>query len=258
MSRVASSAERGRPGERSGPAHQRLDLVDGDRLERDHRHDLLGQHVERVARIAHRLDRAVAHPLGDHGALEQVAAELREDHAPADRADLVPGPADPLQPGRDRRRRLDLHDQVDRAHVDAELEAGRRDDRGQPAGLEVLLDQGALLARHRPVVRPRDDHLLGRRAGAGLRHHLRGRGVVELLHAGALGGQLVQPGGQAFGQPAGVGEHDGRAVLLDEIEHPFLDVRPDAGAVAGAGGRAGEILGELAEVAHVLDGHDDL
>ncbi len=52
---------------------------------------------------------------------------LGEDDAARDRADLVPGPADALQAGGDRRRRLDLHDQVDRAHVDAELEAGGGD-----------------------------------------------------------------------------------------------------------------------------------
>ena len=45
------------------------------------------------------------------------------------RADLVAGPADPLEAAGDRRRALDLDDEVDRAHVDAELEAARRDDR---------------------------------------------------------------------------------------------------------------------------------
>ena len=45
------------------------------------------------------------------------------------RADLVAGPADPLEPAGDARRALDLDDEVDRAHVDPELEAGRRDER---------------------------------------------------------------------------------------------------------------------------------
>ena len=64
----------------------------------------------------------VAHALGDDRALEQVGAELREDAAAADVADVVPGAADPLQPARDRLRRLDLDHEVHRAHVDAELE----------------------------------------------------------------------------------------------------------------------------------------
>ena len=71
---------------------------------------------------------------------------LGKTHAAADRADLVAGAADPLQPARHRRRRLDLHHEVDRAHVDAELEADGGDHGGQPAGLELLLDQRALLA----------------------------------------------------------------------------------------------------------------
>ena len=82
---------------------------------------------------------------------------LREDHAAGHRADLVPGPADPLQAGGDARRRLDLHHQVDRAHVDAQLQAGRGDHGGQLPGLERLFDVLALLAGHAAVVGPGDD-----------------------------------------------------------------------------------------------------
>ncbi len=67
-------------------------------------------------------------------------------------ADAVPGAADALQPGGDGERRAHLHDQVDGAHVDAELQRGGGDDRRQPALLEHLLDHRALLARDRPVV----------------------------------------------------------------------------------------------------------
>ena len=49
---------------------------------------------------------------------------------------------------------LDLDDEVDRAHVDAELEAGRGDEGGEPPGLEVLLDREALLAGDAAVVGP--------------------------------------------------------------------------------------------------------
>ena len=183
MSSTASSAEVGSVGERRGAADQRGQLVHGPGVERDHRDDLLGQHVERVARIAHRLDLAGLHPLGDDGRLDQVAAVLREHHAAADRADLVAGPADPLQPGRDRRRRLDLHDQVDRAHVDAELERGGRDHGRQPAGLQLLLDQGPLLPGHRAVVGA-GDHDRRAVAGAGLGGH-RGRHPAWLPRPGA-------------------------------------------------------------------------
>ena len=85
-----------------------------------------------VAGIAHGLDGPGPHALDDHRALDQVAAELGEDDAAADRAHLVAGPADALQAGRDRAERLHLDDQVDGAHVDAQLSelvattAGRR------------------------------------------------------------------------------------------------------------------------------------
>ena len=80
--------------------------------------------------------------------LHEVAAELREQHAPRHRPHLVTGPADPLQAAGHRGGRFDLDDQVDGAHVDAQLEAARGDDRGQPSGLEVLLDKRPLLLAH--------------------------------------------------------------------------------------------------------------
>ena len=57
-------------------------------------------------------------------------------------------PARPMRcrPAGDRARRLDQHDEIDRAHVDAELETARRDDRAQPSGLEIGLHLQALLA----------------------------------------------------------------------------------------------------------------
>jgi len=59
---------------------------------------------------------------------------------------------DPLQARRDRRRRLDLHHQIDGPHVDPELERGGGDDGGQGAALEPVLHLLPLVARHRAVV----------------------------------------------------------------------------------------------------------
>ena len=125
--------------------------------------------------IVGRLDGALVHPPRDDGALEQVAAVLREDDALARRPDLVPGPADALEAARDARRALDLDDEVDGAHVDAELEAGRGDQRGEAAGLELLLDLEPLLAGDAAVVGP--DELLA--------------------------GQLVEPLGEPLARAAG-------------------------------------------------------
>ena len=61
-------------------------VVDLPGVQRGHRDDLLGQHVQGVGGDPQRLDGAGAHPLGDHRGLHQVAAVLREDHAGGDRA----------------------------------------------------------------------------------------------------------------------------------------------------------------------------
>ena len=116
-----------------GAAHQRQQVVDRPLVHRRRRHHLLRQHVERLAGHAGRLDRALAHAPGDHGGLEQVAPPLGEEPAAGRLADGVPRAADPLQAGRHRLRRLDLHHQVDRAHVDPQLERGGGDQRRQHA-----------------------------------------------------------------------------------------------------------------------------
>src|SRR5437764_1408039 len=62
----------------------------------------------------------------------------------------------------------------------------------------------------------------------------------------------LEAAAEAFGQASGVGEDDGGAVRLDEVEELILDVRPDRaldGVVVGAGG--GDSF------AHVLERHHD-
>ena len=109
------------------------------------------------------------------------------------------GAADALQPARDGLRRLDLHDEVDRAHVDAELERRRRDEARDLALLQQLLDLDALLARYRAVV---------------------GAGDLFL-------GQVVEPEGEPLGEAAVVDEDDRRAVRADELEDLGVDRGPD-------------------------------
>ena len=100
------------------------------------------------------------------------------------------GTPDPLQPARDRLRRLDLDHEVDGAHVDPELERRRRDEARDRAALQQLLDLEPLLPRERTVVRAGDVLLC----------------------------ELVQPEREPLGQAAVVHEHDRRAVLLDEAQ----------------------------------------
>ena len=94
----------GRLGERGGPPDELLQVTDRPVIHRGHRHDLLGQHVERVARERSDSIWPVAHPLRDHRGLHQVALVLGEDHAAGDVAHLVPGAADALQAAGDRGR----------------------------------------------------------------------------------------------------------------------------------------------------------
>ena len=143
-------------GEGIGPADELMKLADLDLLVGADRDDLLREHVERIAGDHGLLDRALAHLFRNHRRLEQVGAELREDAALRDGAELVAGAADPLQPARDRLRALDLDHEVDGAHVDTELERRGGDQAGDLALLQQLLDLEPLLARDRAVVGARD------------------------------------------------------------------------------------------------------
>ena len=196
-----------------------------------HGHDLLGEHVERVARHDRALDQALAHALGDDGALEQVAAELGEDPALGDVADVVAGAPDPLQAGGHRLRRLDLEHEVDGAHVDAQLEARGGDQARQLAGLQQVLDHEPLLARERAVVGARD----------------------RLL------GELVEAQREPLGAAAAVDEDQRAAVLAHELEQLRVDRRPDRLAGRLHAGALERIeLDVRVGLDHRLDRHVDL
>ena len=169
---------------------------------------------------------------------------LGEHEALRDLAHLVAGAADALEPAGDGRRRLHLHDEVDRAHVDAELEARRRHHAAQPAGLEVGLDQGPLLLAHGAVVGTGEHRLgspgdpgrpdgLGRRsprrqdavAGLGRRQEPVARGNGDRLGL-PLGPELVEACREPLGEAPRVREHDRGAMREHLVEDGGLDVRP--------------------------------
>ena len=156
-----------------------------DLLVRGHGDDLLREDVERVPRDARLLDLPRVHRARNDRGLEEVSPELREDASLRDRVQLVARTADALEPARHRLRALDLDDQVDGAHVDAELERGRRDEARDLPGLQELLHDEALLPRKRPVM-----------------------GARELL-----AGELVDPEREPLCEASVVDEHDRRAVL---------------------------------------------
>ena len=139
-------------GERRAAADHVEPDVGVERLQRTCGHRVLGQHVERVGGHPHGLDLAGQHALHTDRAADEVGAVFGEQHAAGDLAHLVAGASDALQAAGHRRRGLHLDHQIDGPHVDAEFEAGGRDDRLEPAALEVVLHRGALLLGYRPVV----------------------------------------------------------------------------------------------------------
>ena len=210
--------------------HERLELINGDDIAAGDRDDVLREHVERVPDVARGLDRSRVHPLGERGGGEQIAAVLRKDDAGRRRIDLVPGASDALHARCDRGRRLDLDDQIDRPHVDAELERARGDQRADAAGLEIVLDAQPLLASNRAVVRVRD--LLLR--------------------------QLVERRRDALGQAAAVHEDQRRAMLADQLKEPRMDRWPDRGPAIRPGDRSRAEFKRLSQSRHVLHRHLDL
>ena len=167
-------------------------------LQRARGDGVLGKHIERIRGHRQALDLPGEHPLHRHRAADQIGAVLREHHAARDLADLVPGPADPLQPVGHRRWRLHLNDEIDRAHIDSELEAGGGHHGFEPAALEVVLNRGALFLAHRAVMRPGQQRLGAVRLPAG--HDVCGRTARHLgvgwrrkLDARPFGVNLVEP-----------------------------------------------------------------
>ena len=108
---------------------------------------LLAEDVEGVTRKAGGLDVALVHGAGDGGAGDEVGAVFGKENAFADGVDGVAGAADALHAAGDRGRRFDLDDEVDGAHVDAEFEGGGGAEGFDLAGLELLLDDRALVRR---------------------------------------------------------------------------------------------------------------
>ncbi len=207
-------------------------VVDLPGVQRDHGDELLRQDVQRVGRHPQRLDRARAHPLGDHGRLHQVAAVLGEDHTGGDGAHLVSRPAHALEarrrpragtrPGRPGRRR------PCRCPAPGWRWRPRRA-AARPSGPP----RPARAAPWRPSRGARGRAPAGR-PGPRPSSPMSSAGewcLGQRLAGGALVGDLVEPVAQPLRQAAGVGEHDGRAVRLDQVGDPLLDMRPDRGLV---------------------------
>ena len=263
MSSTDSSTERGSAANGAARRTSASSVVDRPVVHGAHRDDLLGEHVERVGGHAQRLDRA--RPASARRR-RRSARGRRGTSGRARRATTAPTWW-PARPTRCRPLATDW----------AATRPGRRGrprpcrcrargccvatTAGQPAGLEVLLDRwraapcspsrgGRGPARRGAAGRARLGHDLRRGAGEPA---ARGRGTRRADGVGARSAasqpllpDLVEPGGEPLGEPPGVGEHEGRAVLGDEVDDALLDVRPDRGALLArpaAGPRRGRRCG---------------
>ncbi len=103
--------------------------------------------------------------------------------------------ADALDEGRERARRAELDDQVDRADVDAELERCGRDRAAHEAMFQLLLGREPQRARHRAVMR--DDVFLAE--------------------------PLLERGGRTLDQSSRIDEHDRRPMLHHELGDTIID-----------------------------------
>ena len=156
-------------------------------------------------------------------------------------ADGVAGPTDALQAAADGARRLDLDHEVDRAHVDAELEAGGGDEAAQLAPLQLVLDDDPLLAGQRAVVGLHQLAATPASTPSVSASSLR-RAARRSARRRALQKMIVERWASTCCEDAGV---DATARCS------CGPGRPPAGPLRGS-------CEHLAEVAHVLDGDDDL
>ena len=160
--------------------------------------DLLREHVERGVPQPDGVDVGAPGRADQRRALDQLVPGEREETTLGRGGQRVAGAPDPLQPGGDGPRRTDQATELDRAHVDAELQRrGRHDD------LEVARFQQAL----RPMAA------------------LAGEAAVVGCHA--LGAQaLAQMQRHALDQATRVDEHQRRFVLARQGRDPVVERRP--------------------------------
>ena len=192
---------------------------------RNDRDNLLRQNVKRIAREARGLDVALVHGAGDGGAGNQVGAIFGKENAFADRIHMMAGAANALHTAGHGGWCFNLNHEVDGAHVDAEFQRGGGAKGANLAGLQLLLNDGALRGGERAVM------------GAG----------------DVFAGQLIERSGQPLGNLAAVDEKNCRVALADDFEQAGMNCIPDGDPLGSLGSRtAGQIL-LFAEACHIFN-----
>ena len=200
MSSTPSSCSRERSANGYAPRTIASQLVHRPGRVGAHRHELLGQHVERQAGDLRLLDRPSAHARSTTAAHSSRSPRYFGKMRPRLGAPTW-WPARPMR-CRPRATLRGLSTWMTRSTAPMSMPSSRllvATSAGSRPGLQLLLDQGALLAREAAVV--------------GARH--------------LLLGQLVEAQRQPLGQPAVVHEDQRRAVGPDEREQLRVHRRPD-------------------------------
>ena len=140
-------------------------------------HRLLSQNIQGTVGHDGGFDVALDHAFHAGSALQDLLAGQGKKPGLRYPSHLVVGPAHALQPRSGRHRGVDLDDQIDRAHVDAQLQAGGGYHAPQSAGLEVVLHLAATFLGHRTMV-GHGNRLVNRLAGCSLGGRPGGRTVV--------------------------------------------------------------------------------
>ena len=162
-------------------------------------HDLLAQHIERLAAEFDGLEFTAGNRVEQRRTLHQLVPGKGHQPPLGNAIHPVTGPPHPLQQRRDRPGRAELADQVHLADVDAQFQRCRGHQYLEIAGLEPFLG-------HQPV--------------------LPGEAAV-------MGGDLVlaapvrQVAGDALGQPAGIDEYDRGPVVGRQRGQAIVDLDPD-------------------------------
>jgi hypothetical protein len=167
-------------------------------LARADRHQLLGEHVQRRAPEREPVDLGAAGRADQRRALHQLVA--REGKQPPLRrgGQRVAGAAHALQRGGNGARRAEQAGEIDRAHVDAELQRGGGHYQAQLAGFQPLLGVEAARPAQARVMRG------------------------DALRAQALG----EVPGHPLDETPRVDEHQGGAVRAGHLGHAVVDLLP--------------------------------
>ena len=166
---------------------------------RHNRHQLLRQHVQRIARKPRGLDVPLVHGARHGCASHQVGAILGKQNPLAHRVHMVPCAANALHSTRHRWRRFDLDHQIHRAHIDAQFQRGSGAQGANLSRLQLLLDDRPLRRRQRAVMRARN----------------------------RLAGQLIQRPRQPLGHLPAVHKQNRRVARANNLQQSRMNRIPD-------------------------------